>query len=117
MGIVAQNMGIVYLLWGEGTMSFKIGFTREDVHYRAAIIEAYSPVRILIQGTFAGTLNDERVLHLQLHRFRSHGEWFVLPENVVWDLLAHFGALEQDERKHLTKPYTYTPAEMGQGIY
>ncbi len=83
--------GQVYLLWGMGTSSFKIGFTKGQVARRAFVIQAYSPVPILIQGQFNGTMQDEKDLHFLLNEFRIHGEWFELPESLVWKLLEHFG--------------------------
>lgn len=91
MGSVSQNGGFVYLLWGEGTQSFKIGFTRDNPGIRAGIIESNSPVPLRIVGVTSGTIQDERRMHYQLHQYRSHGEWFVLPEDVVWQVLAWFG--------------------------
>lgn len=83
--------GKLYLLWGEGTHSFKVGFTRGFVNNRAYTIEAYSPVRLRILGQKSGSMEDEKDLHGALSRYRSHGEWFVLPEPVVWRLLEFFG--------------------------
>lgn len=91
MGSVFQDQGFVYLLWGEGTQSFKIGFTRDNAGIRAGVIEKYSPVPIRIQGVIPGTVQDERALHRRLRAYRSHGEWFVLPEKVVWEVLSWFG--------------------------
>jgi hypothetical protein len=87
-----MQAGWVYFLWGERTTSFKIGWTSESVAKRAAIIEAYSAVPLRVMGAIGGTLRDERALHHALRKYRTHGEWFDLPEAVVWRLLRVFGA-------------------------
>jgi hypothetical protein len=86
-------IGRVYWLWGEGTRSFKIGFTRGSVGRRAMQIEAFSAVPLRVLGVREGSMSDERDLHIELAPFRSHGEWFVLPETIVWDLAKRFGCV------------------------
>lgn len=85
--------GSVYLLWGEGTTRFKVGFTHGNVDNRAATIMAYSPVPLRILGARYGSPQDEKLLHYELRSYRVHGEWFSLPEPIVWSLLRWFGAV------------------------
>jgi len=89
--VCKPTLGCLYLLWGEGTHSFKIGFTRVSVHARASTIQAFSPAPLRIEGVIAGTLRDEKRLHRQFHAYHSHGEWFSFPEPVAWQVLALFG--------------------------
>lgn len=84
-------MGKLYVLWGETTTRFKVGYTARSVAGRAATIEAYSPVGLRVVASKPGTMQDERDLHHALRDFRCHGEWFELPEDAVWWLLAQFG--------------------------
>lgn len=80
----------VYVLWAEGTHRFKIGWTKGSVDERAAQIMAMSPLPLRIVAEGDGTKQQEGWLHAQLHRFRAHGEWFVLPEDAVRWLLGAF---------------------------
>jgi hypothetical protein len=83
--------GRVYLLWAEGTQIFKLGFTDRTVNQRARMIEFNSPLPLRIVGDIPGTMRDERSMHAMLARFREHGEWFRLPEDVLWQVLRWFG--------------------------
>lgn len=85
-----HDMGWIYMLWGVGTHSFKIGFTRENIDYRANIIMRYSPVPIKIIAYRSGTMVLERLVHTRLRQYRIHGEWFLLPELTLWSLLQWF---------------------------
>ena len=85
--------GWVYLLWAEGTQRFKIGFTARDVGRRAAEIDGMSAFPVRIQGRIEGTPSTEKRLHRYFRRFRSHGDWFALPEPAAWDALRIFGCL------------------------
>jgi hypothetical protein len=81
----------VYVLWAEGTRRFKIGYTRGLVDDRAAAIMAMSPLPLRIVAEALGTRRDEMRLHAALRQYRSHGEWFSLPEPAVWWLLRQCG--------------------------
>lgn len=88
-----RSDGRVYLLWGESTQSFKIGWTgKPSVDDRALVIQNHSPVAIRILGALQGGIREERALHQELAAYRTHGEWFRLPEEIVWRLLEMFGA-------------------------
>ena len=80
------------MLWAEGTTRFKIGFTRESTADKRALqLMASSPFPLRIIATKAGTTRDEQEAHFLAHAFRTHGEWFALPEAAVWWLLRWFG--------------------------
>jgi hypothetical protein len=85
------KVGTVYLLWAEDTDRFKIGYTYAGVGKRAAAIETCSPWPIRIVATMPGRVYDEKTLQLEFMRFRTHREWFALPETDVWRLLDRFG--------------------------
>lgn len=87
----ATPNGSLYFLWAQWTTSFKVGFTRGPVGNRAFDIEASSPVPIRILASKPGTMCDEKKLHASLREYRSHREWYVLPEPVVWQVLQFFG--------------------------
>lgn len=84
--------GWLYLLWAENSTIFKIGFTQVGVAERATVIESMSPLPIRVLGAIQGSRFDEGSLHIELGQYRSHGEWFSLPEEAVWPLLQRFGA-------------------------
>jgi hypothetical protein len=86
-----KRVGKLYLLWAEQSTILKIGYTERDVNTRALEIEAMSPLPLRILAEKIGTERDEAMLHRRLRKFRSHGEWFSLPETVVWQLLGWFG--------------------------
>lgn len=87
----SKTIGSLYFLWAERTQSFKIGFTRGPLWKRAYDIEASSPVPIRVLAGKSGTMRDEKELHQSLRRYRSHREWYVLPEDMVWQILQWFG--------------------------
>lgn len=88
---VKENKGRGYLLWAKDTSFFKIGFTKGCVDQRTIQIQTSSPLVLLIQGERQGTRRDEAGLHSKLSEYRVSGEWFSLPETVLWPLLAFFG--------------------------
>jgi len=91
MRTIRTSEGRVYLLWCEGSTLFKIGFTRGGVDDRARQIQTSCPLPIRIQGELAGSTRDEDLLHKECRPYRTVGEWFNLPEAVVWKLLVWFG--------------------------
>lgn len=88
------KLGTIYLLWAKGTDRFKIGYTYAGVEKRAAAIETSSPWPILVVATMPGRVYDEKTVQLEFKRFRTHREWFSLPEPEVWKLLERFGAVK-----------------------
>lgn len=88
--------GMIYLMHGCGTGSYKIGFTRRDISERLSEMLMHSPVLIEVLGLVPGTLQDEANYHEKFAQFRSHGEWFLLPAEVLAGLLAEFAAKGQE---------------------
>lgn len=82
--------GWIYVLWCVGTTRFKIGYSM-NVRQRAEAIESNSPYPLRVVATKRGIVSDEQDLHIAFRKFRSHREWFDLPENAVWSLLERFG--------------------------
>jgi hypothetical protein len=80
----------IYLLWAERTPFFKVGITRQTVGKRASNIQTDCPFPLRVIGYFPGCRADEKALHEQLASYRTHGEWFALPEEEVWKLLPSF---------------------------
>lgn len=90
--------GRVYLLWGEGTQMFKVGFTDRTVNRRAGLIQNHSPIPLRIVGDMPGSLQSERDIHSRLSPYREHGEWFRLPEDVLWQVLEWFSHPDASKR-------------------
>lgn len=82
--------GWIYLLWCVGTQRFKIGYSK-DVAQRAAAIECQSPYPLRVVAAMPGIVSDEQTLHIEFRKYRTHREWFDLPEAALWLLLERFG--------------------------
>ena len=83
----------LYMLWAEGSSVFKIGFTTRSISLRASEIEASSPLPLRVVASRFGSREDEQAIHARLRTYRTHGEWFSLPEAIVWHVLAWFGVV------------------------
>ena len=83
--------GQIYVLWAEYTTLFKIGFTTRPVGVRAKEIEEGSPFPLRVIGCRPGARALERDIHQQLRPFCTRGEWFSLPDAVVWRIIAWLG--------------------------
>ena len=85
-----ENPGWVYLFWCVGTTRYKIGYSR-NVGERACAIECQSPYPIRVVAAIRGFVTDERDLHQEFRKHRSHREWFNFDEPTVWKVLERFG--------------------------
>ncbi len=74
----------IYVLWAIHTQCFKIGIAASPG--RIHDVRACSPIELVLIGTRPGTLRDEFQMHQKLKEYRHHGEWFCLPESIVWAL-------------------------------
>jgi hypothetical protein len=83
--------GSVYVLWGEHTRWFKVGFTAGSVDRRAYAIAESLPFRVRILGSVPGTRRMEADVHRILAPYRTNGEWFDLPEPVAWAIIRWVG--------------------------
>lgn len=93
----------VYVLWAEGTDRFKIGYTADPIKKRCTAIDYMSPIPLRVAAVAPGSRDREHQLHSALREFRTHGEWFRLPEDAVWWLLDQFGVdVEQVKNTPLT---------------
>lgn len=84
--------GFVYLLWCEYSAFFKIGFSAKNVRRRVMDISTNCPMPIRVVAVIPGSTYEESIMHRKLIKFRTNGEWFSLPEEVVWQVLHWFGA-------------------------
>lgn len=94
----------VYLLWAEGTSFFKIGFTQQPLRKRVSNMQTACPLPIRFLGAGLGTAEDEAFLHRHLARFRTVGEWFDLPEDVLRVLAQVFNCPVFDNQEGVAKP-------------
>jgi hypothetical protein len=81
----------VYVLWAEGTDRFKIGYTADPIRKRCTAIDYMSPIPLRVVAVTPGDRAKERDLHFALRSFRTHGEWFRLPEDAAWWLFDQCG--------------------------
>lgn len=81
----------VYLIWVEHTQLFKIGRTQRDPEKRFRDIRLANPFPVQLIDARRGNFELEKQLHHWLRRCRVHGEWFALPEEIVWGFFRWFG--------------------------
>jgi hypothetical protein len=86
-----KNPHKIYLLWAEFTTLFKIGITSRQVGQRALDIQSSSPYPLRVIGHRYGTYEIERSIHRQLVQYKTRGEWYDLPEPIVWQLIKWLG--------------------------
>ncbi len=77
------------MLWAVGTPLFKFGIAASP--RRIHDVQACSPIELIVVGTVEGSLQTERNIHQTLKRYRVRGEWFRLPESIVWRMASVFG--------------------------
>lgn len=76
-------MSTVYVLRAKGTNLVKIGFTAGDVEERRRALQTGCPHELVVELTFAGTMEDERCAHERWADRRRVGEWFELTASEV----------------------------------
>jgi hypothetical protein len=76
-------MSTVYVLRAKGTNLVKIGFTAGDVEERRRALQTGCPHELVVELTFAGTMEDERRAHERWTDRRRVGEWFELTAGEV----------------------------------
>lgn len=75
--------GWIYVVRAAGTNRFKVGFTRRDPMSRMKELQAYSPLKLELFGAAWAKFSDEKRWHKEFAAFASHGEWYVIPEEVL----------------------------------
>ena len=88
---------MVYLVNALGTDLYKIG-KAVSVERRIAELQTSSPHKLAIVAIVEGV--REKTLHEQYKQWRSHGEWFCLPESAVDEIKSMGAPLSRDERVH-----------------
>jgi hypothetical protein len=89
--VKSQKEGYLYLVWMRGTSFFKIGFSMQP-ESRVKGLQTASPLELILVGITLGDVFQERRFHRVLEPYRGdcEGEWFDLPEHVVWGLMSIF---------------------------
>jgi len=72
----------IYFILGAGTEKVKIGYST-NVKERLSGLQIGSPVKLLVIGSFPGEFEHEARLHKFLEKYRSHGEWFYMADEVI----------------------------------
>lgn len=60
----------------------KIGFTKESVDKRLAILQVHNPLDLKLIAVMDGGLKEEKRLHYQFNSSMLHGEWFILNRKI-----------------------------------
>lgn len=81
--------GYIYLIWEVGTSNYKIGYTsNSDIEKRVSSLQTGNSRELSIHGYFpCSSSSTERVLHRIFSNCRSQGEWFVLSDEDVNNIL------------------------------
>lgn len=66
---------VIYFIADQREIGVKIGFTR-NLNERLRVLQNYSPLPLLVQHFYPGTIKDEFELHKRFADYRVHGEWF-----------------------------------------
>ena len=90
-------MDTLYVLRLRGTDFVKIGFTTKPIEKRLAQIRTYCPAPIEIVVAGDGSREMERAHHRRLRQWHSHGEWFKLTRDVMYQILAEDYGLYTEE--------------------
>ena len=104
MDTVQNRPGYVYIIKAENGL-YKIGKTRNIIQ-RLGSLFTMSPVKLTVLHTIK--TNDayhcERELHENYREYRSHGEWFRLPNETVQHLLSYAEIFCREDRYLEGKP-------------
>jgi len=83
--IIVPKGGIVYFIQAGETNYYKIGVTCEDIQYRLKQLQTgnHLPLKIVRVFYSDNVYKLEKDLHLEYNVFKTIGEWFSLPLEVV----------------------------------
>lgn len=73
---------VVYFIIGIGTDLVKIGRTT-NISGRLGTLQTGSPVKLLLVTTIYGNEAEETAIHKLLSKYREHGEWFRMTDEVI----------------------------------
>jgi|TARA_R100000501_G_C2595884_1_gene94440 Meiotically up-regulated gene 113 len=77
-----HNAKYIYFVLSEDSGLVKIGKTK-DIKKRFASLQTMSPVPLRIIGCFRAHDELEGTLHSRFAKYRHHGEWFKLSDEIV----------------------------------
>ncbi len=81
--------GYIYLIREVGTSNYKIGYTNVDVQKRRSSLQTGNSTELEVFGHFpCASASTERVLHNLFSDCRLQGEWFLLTEFQVNNILS-----------------------------
>lgn len=78
---------MVYFIRAVDSEFVKIG-TAQDPDKRLRELQTGCPFALVVEGRLPGGVDAERMVHAKLDKHRFRGEWFVLSETDVQELLA-----------------------------
>lgn len=80
--------GKIYVIHAEGTNSYKIGRSQNPIARLEQLqIGTHVYLHLLREVYNSDVITLEKVLHKRYRHYRTHGEWFDLPEDVISALL------------------------------
>ena len=75
--------GYVYLVWAVGTPRYKIGRSKDPARRIEALnTQSCYPLKLLDSCFFKDCVYHEIRLHALLDKYRVHGEWFEIPQEL-----------------------------------
>lgn len=86
----------IYVVQGRGTNCFKIGTTNSPIQTRIDSLAMGSAVDLDLVGWGVGGRSLEQRIHKLLQFYRVRGEWFELPDSILWWLLAYLGQIRKE---------------------
>lgn len=78
---------MIYFIQQEISKAIKIGTTEQDITKRLRTIQTGSSEKLILRGVTHGGEREEQILHIRYKKYRLHGEWFQLSEDVILSLL------------------------------
>jgi hypothetical protein len=77
--------GYVYFIGNKEYGFCKIGFSKKP-HARMLQIQTGSPFMLEMFGFIEGTTKEEKSMHRKFAKYRSHGEWFLLENELQYHI-------------------------------
>lgn len=90
MNLTRKHVGYVYFILSEQSKSVKIGYSSTP-EKRLDNLQTGSPVQLKLIGKLQATKSDEASFHAHYQEYRTHGEWFALPQDEIDAIVRDYG--------------------------
>lgn len=113
MNPTRKHVGYVYFILSEHSKTVKIGYSSTP-EKRLDSLQTGSPVQLKLIGKLQATKSDEASFHARYQKYRTHGEWFALPQDEVDAIVRDYGVGQRlssrfYERERGMKPFQRRP--------